>query len=98
MVRETKIIGGKAVTTSIEQNWRIRNTSLELKVSPIPGHGEMIIAREDDNLVLAPGRYALVVGGLGYDFTIAGSATSTAHCLEQFESGNGPLITECRAP
>lgn len=98
MARETKFIGGKAVTTPIEQNWRIRNTTLELKVSPIPGHNEMIIAREDDNLVLAPGRYALVVGGLGYDFTIAGATTSPAHCLEQFESANGPLITECRAP
>jgi hypothetical protein len=98
MVRETKIIGGKAVTTAIEQSWRIRNTSLEFKVSPIPGHSEMIIAREDDNLVLAPGRYGLVLGGVGYDFTIAGSATSTVHCLEQFESANGPLITECRAP
>ena len=98
MAQETKFVGGKATTTKIENSWRIRNTSLELKVSPIPGQGEMIIAREDDKLVLTPGRYVLVVNGLGYDFTIAGSAPSPAHCLEQFDTENGPVFTECKMP
>ena len=98
MEQQTKIVDGKAITTKLDQSWRIRNTSLELKVSPIPGQREMIIAREDDKLVLTPGRYVLVVSGLGYDFTVAGSAPSPTHCLEQFETGNGPVFTECKAP
>jgi hypothetical protein len=98
MAQQTKIVDGKAITTKTDQSWRIRNTALELKVSPIPGHREMIIAREDDKLVLTPGRYVLVVGGLGYDFTVAGSGPSPAHCLEQFETGSGPVFTECNAP
>jgi hypothetical protein len=98
MAQQTKIVDGKAVTTKTDQSWRIRNTSLELKVSPIPGQREMIIAHEDDKLALTPGRYVLVVSGLGYDFTLAGSSPSPAHCLEQFETGNGPVFTECKAP
>jgi hypothetical protein len=98
MEQQTKIVDGKAITTKLDQSWRIRNTSLDLKVSPIPGQREMIIAREDDKLALTPGRYVLVVSGFGYDFTVAGSAPSPAHCLEQFETGNGPVFTECKAP
>ena len=98
MEQETKIVDGKAITTKLDQSWRIRNTSLDLKVSPIPGQREMIIARGDDKLALTPGRYVLVVSGFGYDFTVAGSSPSPAHCLEQFETGNGPVFTECKAP
>ena len=98
MTQETKFVGGKATTTKIKNSWRIRNTSYELKVSPIPGHNEMIIAREDDKLTPTPGRYVLVVNGFGYDFTIAGSAPSSAHCLEQFDTENGPVFTECKTP
>jgi hypothetical protein len=98
MEQQTTIVDGKAITTKLDQSWRIRNTSLDLKVSPIPGQREMIIAREDDKLALTPGRYVLVVSGFGYDFTVAGSAPSPAHCLEQFETGNGPVFTECKAP
>ena len=50
MARETKIVGGKAETTNIDGAWRIRNISRELKISPIPGQREMVIARLDGDV------------------------------------------------
>lgn len=97
VVRGTSYAGGKAVTEQIKDSWRIRNTLFELKVSPVPGHPEMIRAHGDDGFTLSAGRYVLVLGNLGYDFTVAGPMTSLSHCLERFESANGPMFTECRS-
>jgi hypothetical protein len=98
VTQETKIVGGKATITNIEGSWRIRNISSELKISPIPGEREMVIARIDDDVSLAAGRYALVINRIGYDFTIKGPVQSLAFCLEQFEAANGSVFTQCRAP
>jgi hypothetical protein len=43
-----------------------------------------------------PGRYALVVKGQAYDFTVAGEITETAQCLERTEAANGTFYSECR--
>ena len=72
MTRETKIVNGKPVLNKIEGSWRIRDVSHELKISPIPGQREMLMARLDEGVSLAAGRFALVVNRLGYDFTIDG--------------------------
>lgn len=98
MARETKIVAGKPLVTKIEGAWRIRNIARELRVSPIAGQREMIIARPDDNLSLVAGRYALVLNRVGYDFTVNGPVKSPAHCLEGFETANGTVFSECRAP
>ena len=95
LARETKIVNGKATSTKIEGAWRIRNISRELRVSPIPGQREMVIAHLEDNDSLAAGRYELVLNRIGYDFTVAGPVKAPAQCLEQFESTTGPLYTEC---
>jgi hypothetical protein len=81
----------------IEGSWRIRGQSVELRVAPVPGNREMIVAQGDENFSLAPGRYVLVLKGLGYDFTVAGEPPSSAHCLEQFQTQNGPIFTECKS-
>jgi hypothetical protein len=99
MARETKIINGTASVTKIEGSWRIRNIARELKVSPVPGQPEMIIARLDDNSPLAAGRYALVLNRVGFDFTIAGTIKSLAFCLEGFQTAtNGTMFNQCRTP
>ena len=98
MARETKIVDGKAMVTNIEGAWRIRNISRELRVSPVPGQREMIIARPDDNNSLAAGRYAIVLNRVGYDFTIDGQVQSAEFCLEGFEMSNGSLFNQCRTP
>jgi hypothetical protein len=45
--------------------------------------------------VFQPGRYALVLNGFGYDFTVAGQITAPEQCLEQVEVVNGAVVTEC---
>ncbi len=98
MVRETKIVNGKANITKIEGSWRIRNISRELNVSPVAGQPEMVIARVDDATPLAAGRYILDLNRIGYDFTIKGPVESPEFCLEGFETSNGSIFNQCRAP
>jgi hypothetical protein len=98
VMRETKIIDGKATVRTIEGAWRIRNVVHELKVSPVPGQPEMIMAQAPNDAPLPAGRYALVLNRVGYDFTIAGNADSSEFCLEGFESANGSIFNQCKAP
>ena len=98
MARQTKIVDGKARTTNIEGAWRIRNISLDLKLSPVPGQREMLIARIDNDQSLAGGRYALVLNRTGYDFAITGTEQSPAFCLERFETASGSVFNQCRTP
>jgi hypothetical protein len=58
----------------------------------------MVIARLDDGVSLPAGRFALVVNRLGYDFTIDGPMQAPEFCLEGFETANGSVFTQCRAP
>jgi len=96
--RETKIIGTKATVTNIEGTWRIRNVLRELKVSPVPGQPEMIIARAVNDVPLPAGRYALVLNRVGYDFSIAGEQQAPEFCLEGFETANGSIFNQCKTP
>ena len=98
MARETKIVNGKPVITKIEGSWRIRDISHELKISPIAGQREMVMARLDDEVSLPAGRFALVVNRLGYDFTIDGPEQAPESCLEGFEAATGTVFTQCRTP
>lgn len=93
---ETKFVGGKPTTTNLEPAWRVRNISREYKVSPIVDHPEMVMAHADDDLVLAAGRYVLVLDSFGYDFMVDGPIQSPAHCLDGFETVNGTVFSECR--
>ena len=72
--------------------------SRELKISPVAGQTEMVMARLDEDLSLAAGRYALVLNRTGYDFTINGAVQSPAFCLEEFETSNGSVFNQCRTP
>ncbi len=98
VLREMTFKGGAASVTPVEGTWRIRSSSLDLRVTPVPNHREIVTIQPDAGLTLPPGRYVLVLGGTGYDFTVAGSPVSVAHCLESFESSNGPMFSECRQP
>jgi|GEM_PF-2855002 len=98
MVRETKFIDGKAVVAKVEGAWRIRNISYQLKVAPVPGQREMVIARPDETFALPAGRYVLVLNRTGFDFTVKGAITTSAQCLEWFQTANGSIYSECRNP
>lgn len=98
VMRETKIVDGKAAVTKIEHTWRIRNVSHELKVSPVRGQPEMIIAKATNDAPLPAGRYSLVLNRVGYDFTIAGTEEAPEFCLEGFETSSGSIFTQCKTP
>jgi hypothetical protein len=49
----------------------------------------------DPQNALSPGRYALVLAGKGYDFTIEGQATDAAQCLERTNVIGGIVYSEC---
>ncbi|HTQ83407.1 MAG TPA: hypothetical protein VMI47_09080 [Pseudolabrys sp.] len=97
VTRATKIVNRKATSVNVEGSWRIRNISHVLKVSPVPGQREMVMARVEDESLPA-GRYALVLNQTGYDFTVDGPTKSRDFCLEEFEAASGSMLNECRDP
>ena len=95
VTRSTKFINNKPGVVQLEDIWRIRNKFYEFKVSPVEGRNEMVLIQPNSDFVFPPGRYALVLNGIGYDFAILGSVTSPEHCLEQVEAVNGVMLNEC---
>lgn len=96
IVRETTFKNGKPVTANVDSVWRIRNNAHDLKVGPIADQREMISIAPEADYELPPGRYALVINGIGYDFNVAGAITATEQCLERMQSVNGDVFTECK--
>jgi hypothetical protein len=95
VTRAMRFVNDKPVVTPIEGAWRIRNKGYELRVSPVDGQREMIIIQPDPDFVFPAGRYALVLNGVGYDFTVPGPVTSPEQCLELAEMLNGTVLSEC---
>ena len=93
--RTTKFVDGKPAIVPLEGIWRIRSKSYDLKVAPLEGHSEMVVIQPNPRFPFPPGRYALVLNGFGYDFTIAGDVTAPEQCLEQVEIVNGAVLSEC---
>ena len=88
---------GKPTTTKVEDSWVIRSNSYQMRVAPVPENPEMILIRPDPtDLVLPAGRYALVLKGVAYDFSLDGPATDSAHCLERTDALNSPVYSECQ--
>jgi hypothetical protein len=83
-------------TTMRGDHWVVRNVSFPYRIAPIQGAPDMYeVESEASDFALAPGRYALVWKGVGYDFVVAGDASSK-HCLEQVTAVNGVFYSECR--
>jgi hypothetical protein len=89
--------GGHAKTTDVEQSWVIRSNSYQMRVGPFGDNPEMVVIRLDlADFVFPAGRYALVLKGVGYDFTVDGEVTDLAHCLERTDALYAPIYSECR--
>ena len=95
VARAMRFVDGKPITSPIEGAWRIRSKAYEFKVAPLQGHPEMIVIQADPEFAFPAGRYALVLGGYGYDFNIAGPITAPEQCLEQAIVVNGTVLSEC---
>ena len=88
---------GKPLTTKIDNSWVVRSNSYQMRVAPVADNPEMILIRPDPaDLVLPAGRYALVLKGVAYDFTLDGPNTDSAHCLERTDALNSPVYSECQ--
>jgi hypothetical protein len=88
---------GHPKTAAVEQTWVIRNQSYELNVGPFADNPEMVLMRPAvPDLVLPAGRYALVLKGVGYDFTVEGELTDKAHCLERTDALDALFYSECK--
>jgi hypothetical protein len=88
---------GHPKTAAVEQTWVIRNQSYELNVGPFADNPEMVLMRPVvPDLVLPAGRYALVLKGVGYDFTVEGALTDKAHCLERTDALDALFYSECK--
>jgi hypothetical protein len=91
--------GGKASTNPVDNAWLVRSNAYQLRVAPVPDNTEMIDIRSSDpSFTFPPGRYALVLKNIGYDFTVDGAVTDPAHCLERTDAVNTPIYSECRTP
>jgi hypothetical protein len=88
---------GKPISQPLEGLWSLRNISQEFKAVPGALNSD-IRAFRDDSIVLAPGRYALVFDGRGYDFAVDGVVKEASQCLERLDAANGSFYSECRAP
>jgi hypothetical protein len=90
---------GKPVVAAADESWVIRNISTPYRAAPVKDEPQMyeVQPREPDG-VLSPGRYALVVKGQAFDFTIEGTVTDKQHCLERLTAANGTFYSQCQAP
>lgn len=88
---------GKQVVTHVDDNWVMRNISIPHRTAPKKDNPDMYeIRSESPGVRLAPGRYALVLKGFAYDFSVAGPVTDPRQCLERLVAANGRFYSECK--
>jgi hypothetical protein len=89
---------GSPSTSNVEGEWAVRSKSYVFRVAPLGENPEMVTLRPaNPEQSLSPGRYALVLAGKGYDFTIEGQVTDAAQCLERTNVVGGIVYSDCRA-
>jgi hypothetical protein len=87
---------GKASFSPVADAWNIRNLSYEFRVRPIPENPEMLLVQSaNTDFVLPAGRYVLVLGNQGYDFTVRGQVTDPSQCIERTDAANGAFYSDC---
>ena len=75
----------------------MRGGAIDLRIAPVAANKEMILIRPADaNFTLSPGRYVLMFKNQAYDFSVAGTVSDNAHCLERSDLQDGPVYSECR--
>lgn len=90
---------GKASMVSAGDSWVIRSMSFPYKVGPVDDQPRMLLLQPDqDGFALAPGRYVVVIKGMGYDFTVAGTVTDPNQCVERINAANGAFYSPCPPP
>ncbi|MGY3633809.1 hypothetical protein [Bradyrhizobium sp. Lot33] len=87
---------GTAKMTPGGDSWVIRSASFPFKIGPVEDQPKMLLIQpENEGLVLSPGRYVLVVKGVGYDFSVSGQVTDPNQCVERVNAANGAFYSPC---
>ena len=90
---------GKPALSKIDNTWVIRNISIPFRTAPKRDNPDMYeVQSENPEAALTPGRYALVIKGQAYDFSVAGEVTDRKQCLERLAATNGQFYSECQKP
>lgn len=80
-----------------DATWVIRNVTFSFRSAPLPDNPEMYeLHSEDPALELTPGRYALILKGQAYDFTVEGKAVDPRQCIERVILTSGTFYTDCK--
>jgi hypothetical protein len=97
VMQATAFAGGKPKSMPIEDTWAVRGGAVDLRIAPVPGNQEMVVIRAaDPNFTLSPGRYVLMFKNQAYDFSVAGTVSDTAQCLERADLQDRSVYSECR--
>lgn len=97
VMQATTFVGGKPKSMAIEDTWAVRGGAVDLRIAPVPANSEMIVIRPaDPNFTLSPGRYVLMFKNQAYDFSVAGTVSDTAQCLERADLQDRSVYSECR--
>ena len=89
---------GKATSAKVDGEWAVRGNAYQMRVAPMNDNPEMIVIEpEKPDFSFPAGRYAMVLQGTAYDFSVAGPVTDTAQCLERTEAVDVPVYSECRS-
>ena len=83
------------VKSPIENEFAVRGKTYGYKVSPIDDRPDMVLISSNAEQILPAGRYALVLKGVGYDFTVDGPDSDPSHCLERTNAVGGTFYSEC---
>lgn len=97
VMQATAFTGGKPTTMAVEDTWAIRGGAIDLRIAPVPGNQEMVVIRAaNPDFTLSPGRYVLMFNNQAYDFSVAGTVTDIAQCLERSDLQDRSVYSECR--
>lgn len=97
VVQATAFTGGKPKPVAIEDTWVVRGGAIDLRIAPVPGNPEMVVVRPaNPNFTLSPGRYVLMFKNQAYDFSVSGTVSDTAQCLERTDLPERSVYSECR--
>ena len=88
---------GKPIVSKVDDSWVIRNISIPYRTAPHRDNPDMYeVQSENAEAALPPGRYALVLKGQAYDFSVAGALSDPRQCLERLAATNGQFYSECK--
>jgi hypothetical protein len=89
---------GNASAAKVEGEWAVRSNAYQMRVAPMGDNPEMIVIEpENPDFTFPAGRYAMVLQGNAYDFSVAGPISEMAQCLERTDALDVPVYSECRS-